>query len=598
MRKNIYISMFAKMLIAFILIGLFPLLSVGQILYAELASSVENVMIKNAYQMAVNMGKNVSDVIEKYDNIAKYLYDYTSDEYTYFYELLEDEEIGEDEREQLVTDILYDMLNRERAIENIRFIYDKIYNASRDYTKNLDIRKVLDAQWRPDEEEMTALYIMPAHPESNYYYNSEQKVFTMARNYMDVSTVRTAKSRRIGTLYMDIDPLELAILEEGVNLGDGSRVTVVDEKDGTVIYSRNAEEIARRDRELFGLLGQMEGKSGVCQTDNGIYAYCGIDRTGWKVVVSISGGDIRGMYIDSSIFVAGMLGLALLILSIFYVFSRYTSRPATTLKEAMSRIQKGDMSIRVDIKSHDEIEVLGKGFNEMADNLQKYVDKVYVAELRQKDAELEALKSTIKPHYLYNTLEVIRMTAVSENAEESSKLINSLSKQLRYLIGNESDTVTLEEELENIREYFYIVKVRYENRYSLEMDVPTSCLHLKVLKLILQPIIENAVKHGLRPKKTSGKVRITVSRQEEFLSVTVMDDGVGMPERQVEEITNLLQTEAIGRQKGEKLSIGIKNTYDRIVKNYGKGYGFQITSCEGLGTIVEYKLPVLEGETC
>lgn len=598
MRKNIYISMFAKMLIAFILIGLFPLLSVGQILYAELASSVENVMIKNAYQMAVNMGKNVSDVIEKYDNIAKYLYDYTSDEYTYFYELLEDEEIGEDEREQLVTDILYDMLNRERAIENIRFIYDKIYNASRDYTKNLDIRKVLDAQWRPDEEEMTALYIMPAHPESNYYYNSEQKVFTMARNYMDVSTVRTAKSRRIGTLYMDIDPLELAILEEGVNLGDGSRVTVVDEKDGTVIYSRNAEEIARRDRELFNLLGQMEGKSGVCQTDNGIYTYCGIDRTGWKVVVSISGGDIRGMYIDSSLFVAGMLGLALLILSVFYAFSRYTSRPVTTLKEAMSRIQKGDMSIRVDIKSHDEIEVLGKGFNEMADNLQKYVDKVYVAELRQKDAELEALKSTIKPHYLYNTLEVIRMTAVSENAEESSKLINSLSKQLRYLIGNESDKVTLEEELENIREYFYIVKVRYENRYSLEMDVPTSCLHLKVLKLILQPIIENAVKHGLRPKKASGKVRITVSRQEEFLSVTVMDDGVGMPEQQVEEITNLLQTEAIGRQKGEKLSIGIKNTYDRIVKNYGKGYGFQITSCEGLGTIVEYKLPVLEGETC
>lgn len=230
----------------------------------------------------------------------------------------------------------------------------------------------------------------------------------------------------------------------------------------------------------------------------------------------------------------------------------------------------------------------------MAAHLQQYIDQVYVAELRQKDAELSALKSTIKPHYLYNTLEVIRMTAISENAEKASGLIDSLSKQLRYLIGNESDQVTLEAELENIREYFYIVKVRYENLYDLEIDVPADCLRLKVLKLILQPTIENAVKHGLRPKKGAGKVRISALRKAECLCITVMDDGVGMTEQQVQEITDVLEQDTLGRQNGEKISIGIKNTYDRIVKNYGKDYGFQITSCENLGTIVEYTLPVLE----
>ncbi len=593
-KSHIYISMFAKMFIAFILIGLIPLLLTGQILYMRLSSGVEEVMISNASQMAVNMGKNVSDLIGKYDDITQSLYDYTSDDYLYFYELLDDKELEEEERERQITNVLYNILNMDRSIENVRFIYDKIYNVSRDSTKNMNIRKVLDAQWKPQEGELNSLYIMPTHSEINYYYNSEKKVFTMARNYMDVSTMHAARTRRMGTLYLDIDPSELEILEEGLNMGEDSEIIVVDESDGTIIYSGDPEQMAQKDQTVSSILESLEGESGIYQTDSNIYAYCSVENTGWKVLASMSRQNIKGMYLDSGRFVIGMLGAAALILAAFYGFSRYTSRPVRTLKEAMGRMQKGELDTRVDIHSHDEIQVLGEGFNEMAAHLQQYIDQVYVAELRQKDAELSALKSTIKPHYLYNTLEVIRMTAISENAPKASGLIDSLSKQLRYLIGNESDQVTLEAELENIREYFYIVKVRYENLYDLEIDVPADCLRLKVLKLILQPTIENAVKHGLRPKKGAGKVRVSALRKAECLCITVMDDGVGMTEQQVQEITDVLEQDTLGRQNGEKISIGIKNTYDRIVKNYGRDYGFQITSCENLGTIVEYTLPVLE----
>lgn len=593
-KNRIYISMFAKMFIAFILIGLIPLLLTGQILYMRLSAGVEEVMVSNASQMAVNMGKNVSDLIGKYDDITQSLYDYTSVEYLYFYELLEDEQLGEEERNRQINNVLYNILNMDRSIENVRFIYDKIYNVSRDSTKNMNIRKVLDAQWKPQEGELNSLYIMPTHSESNYYYNSEEKVFTMARNYMDVSTMHTARTRRMGTLYLDIDPSELEILKEGLNMGEDSEIIVVDESDGTIIYSGDPEQMAQKDQNVSSILESLKGESGIYRTDSDIYAYCSVENTGWKVLASMSRQNIKGMYLDSGRFVLGMLGAAALILAAFYGFSRYTSRPVRTLKEAMGRMQKGELDTRVDIHSHDEIQVLGEGFNEMAAHLQQYIDQVYVAELRQKDAELSALKSTIKPHYLYNTLEVIRMTAISENAEKASGLIDSLSKQLRYLIGNESDQVTLEAELENIREYFYIVKVRYENLYDLEIDVPADCLRLKVLKLILQPTIENAVKHGLRPKKGAGKVRISALRKAECLCITVMDDGVGMTEQQVQEITDVLEQDTLGRQNGEKISIGIKNTYDRIVKNYGKDYGFQITSCENLGTIVEYTLPVLE----
>lgn len=594
--KKLYISMFAKMLTAFVLLGLVPLLLTGQMLYSGLASGVEDVMVGNASQMAVNIGRNASELIEKYDDITRYLYEWTSEEYTFFYDLLEDTEINAQEREQEIAKILYSMLSMEHSIENIRFIYDKVYSVSRDTTKNLDTQRVLATQWKPGVDEMTMLYIMPTHSDGSYYYHSQQKVFTLARNYMDVSTMRTARTKRMGTLYIDIDSDSLKVLEEGLHMGENSRIMVVDSADGSVIYSRDADMIANRDEQIGSLLGNMEGTSGIWRTDDSVYAYCGVENTRWKVIVTVSHQDIRRMYLNSSWFVLGMLGVSGLILLLFFRFSRHASRPVEVVKDAMCRIQEGALDTRVEIRSHDEMQILGEGLNEMASSLQRYIDRVYVAELRQKEAQLEALKSAIKPHYLYNTLEVIRMTAVSEGADRASELITSLSRQLRYLIGNESDQVTLAEELDNIREYFSIVRVRYEEQYDLEIDVPADCQRLKVLKLILQPIVENAVKHGLRPKKDEGMVQISAVREADCLRITVMDDGVGMPKQKVEELTAMLITETPiqSREESDGTSIGIKNTYDRIVKNYGDAYGFRFTSCEGMGTVVEYRLPVLE----
>lgn len=597
MKRRIYISMFTKFLIAFVLLGLFPMMFIGQLLYMRLSDSVESVMVGNASQLAANMGKNVEDLIDKYDEISQYLYEYTSDDYMYFYQLLLDTEISGAEKERLITGILENMLNLNPAIENIRFIYDKVYNVSRDPTKNLDITKVLDAQWKPEAEELRRLYIMKTHSESNYYYHSDKKVFTLARNYMDVSSMEKARTKRLGTLYLDVSPRELEVLEQGLDLGEGGQIDVVDGEDGICIYNQDPDKIARKDFELVELFPYMEGDSGVCQSGNYIYAYSNVESAGWKVVARVSRQDIRGTYIDSSIFLTGILAAGILILGIFYSFSSYTSRPVRELKAAMTRMQNGELDVRVNITSHDEIQVLGQGFNEMAADLQRYIDKVYVAELHQKDAEFEALKSTIKPHYLYNTLEVIRMMALEENAKKAARLIDSLSKQLRYLLGRESDLVTLEEELENIREYFYIVSTRYENLYELEIDVPPSCIHHKTLKLILQPIVENAVKHGLLPKKREGKVQIRAFEEEGSLKIIVMDDGVGMSEEQVKNVMEMLHMDTMN--PGEKHSgIGIKNTYDRIVKNYGQEYGFEITSYQGLGTIFEYRLPVLEEEEC
>ena len=184
------------------------------------------------------------------------------------------------------------------------------------------------------------------------------------------------------------------------------------------------------------------------------------------------------------------------------------------------------------------------------------------------------------------------MTALEHEDTETARMVESLSKQLKYLIGCNSDRVPLKRELENIREYFYIMRIRYENRIELEVSAQPEALEASIIKLSLQPIVENAVRHGLRPKKEGGTVRIQAAVQEDCLELTVMDDGVGMDEETLERLNKSLEKEETGvRTEDGWEHVGLKNTCDRIRKSFGAEYGLQIMSTQGVGTIVICRLP-------
>lgn len=186
------------------------------------------------------------------------------------------------------------------------------------------------------------------------------------------------------------------------------------------------------------------------------------------------------------------------------------------------------------------------------------------------------------------------MTALEHDDRETARMVESLSRQLKYLIGNNSDRVTLKREIENIREYFYIMRIRYENRIQLEVSVDADVMDAQIIKLSLQPIVENAVKHGLRPKKGDGTVRIEAHHREDYLELTVMDDGVGMDAVKTARLNTRLDGEEMGIRIGDGWEqVGLKNACDRIRKNFGSEYGLEIFSEEGSGTVVVCRLPLL-----
>ena len=193
-----------------------------------------------------------------------------------------------------------------------------------------------------------------------------------------------------------------------------------------------------------------------------------------------------------------------------------------------------------------------------------------------------------------DTLEVIRMSAMKHEDKETAGIAESLSRQMEYLIGSYSCMVPLEKEIGNIREYFHIMQIQYEDRIQLEVSVDEDVMDAIIVKMSLQPIVENAVQHGLMPKTGDGTVRIEARRKDEILEITVMDDGVGMTEEILAALKDGLDQDETGVQTGSgETHGGIRNVRDRICRNFGSGYGLEIMSTAGTGTVAVYCLPLI-----
>jgi len=212
-------------------------------------------------------------------------------------------------------------------------------------------------------------------------------------------------------------------------------------------------------------------------------------------------------------------------------------------------------------------------------------------------AELNALKMQIQPHYLYNTLDMIRMSALSQNDAETARLIESLSRQLRYMMGTHQDKVTLRQELDNLQEYSILMSTRSEGRIRIRMEAADCDLGLYIPKLLLQPFVENAVKHGLKDKPDGGTILIEAIRLPDTLQIMIFNDGKPIEPERLNHIRTFLETSPLGaKDEGGIVSIGMKNTYDRIKINCGNEYGFTIDSDETAGVVVTIRLPIWKEE--
>lgn len=592
-----YRSFYGKLIIMFLLIGLLPLILMGGFIYNAYSNTLYTNVLSNFAQTTSLMAKNMSDFMGEISDATEYVYKSNVTEYDNFYELFEDEKLSETGRNAMVTRALRTILYMNDYIDHVVFLTPDGGQYSSMRPPELIVNSKAMQEWYDDYffPETREVLLIPTHA-TNYYRNSDHQDFTVYRNIMNTSTIQKAGSEVLGTLFIDIRSDYLKKILGQANYEWGHDIYLADVKTGRYIYHPDGEYEdgnAIADGNYFGEME--ENSSGFIRKGKEYFVYSFVEGTDWVITDRIPADAIDGSYkmIRNNTFALMAAGVVLLLV-IYVAYSRKLNQPVTELKRAMGQIETGNLDVRVEIRSNDELEDIGKGLNQMVENLSSYIQKAYVAEIRQRDAELEALKAQIQPHYLYNTLDVIRMSAITNDDMVVAGMINSLSAQLKYLIGNTGNMVKLQEEITCIKNYFRLIEVRFDYLYSLEIDIPGELLGCFVPHLIIQPVVENAVKHGLRPKKGPGEVVVNARKNLDFLEITVMDNGVGIREARMDEVKRLLNGSGnTGAEDVKGMSIGIKNVSDRIRHLYGDEYGLEIDSYEGIGTIVKYWLPLV-----
>lgn len=277
----------------------------------------------------------------------------------------------------------------------------------------------------------------------------------------------------------------------------------------------------------------------------------------------------------------------------FYMLARMISirltRPVRKIVKAIERIGTGDLDTEVGYSSSDELGVISKALDNMTAQIKSYIGELKEEERAIKEAEINALQAQINPHFMYNTLNAIKFMAMMKNDNNIVNTIGALINILKNTFNYKRTFITVEEELENIDKYCVIMKVRYNSKFDIEYNIEEGVKKASIFKFMLQPVIENAILHGIAPKSGLGKIIVNARAEEDTILFEVIDDGVGIKAEDMEDIKN--------NKNGKFNSIGINNIDERIKLYYGKAFGVILESTVGQGTKVTITLPeILGGE--
>ncbi len=576
-RMTLSRSIFNKFVIAFVVAGLAPLIVLGYFLLDAFSRQSESFNDGNLSQMSLYMAKNVEQQFEGYNNISKLLYD------EIWYEPLTNpmNKFSKSEVEPLLTSIL----GMDIYIENVYYVpaeSNKIIMQSRKAKVFERSQFPLQEINRKLSEKPMGLVIYPTHYET-YFNESNVKVITMARQLLDTSTVLHKEPKIVGTLIIDVNVSIFQNLFDQIELGPEDYIDMVD-RDGFINYSSRPDRIGQLHN--WSNRGSGADKAGLLVVND-------LPGIGQELIGHFSKKDFFYTFVQfKGIVTTLLIGCLAVLLLLSLTFSRRFSRPIRDIMSQMSRIEQGNLDVNLEVKSEDELGQLTRSVNKMAKQLDSFIQDAYVAQIWQKQAELNALKGQIRPHYLYNTLEVIRMSAVSNDDMAVADMIHSLSNQLEYVLDYGENMVKLSSELQNVKDYMALIGVRYEELVNLTMSTaPDVSPEWGVPKLSVQPFIENAVEHGILPKDEAGGISLEVVKRDEYtLVIRITDDGVGM---EADELLKLEEQLDEPSRNGGVGGFGMKNVHQRVRSLFGERYGVSVSSLPSVGTCVEIVIPII-----
>ncbi|WP_405173040.1 sensor histidine kinase [Paenibacillus sp. FSL H8-0280] len=419
----------------------------------------------------------------------------------------------------------------------------------------------------------------------------DDEIVSVARSITD-----EASGRVRGVIMIDLKLRSVSQAARNVTLGKSGYVMVTD-AEGQSVYKPEHPLIEHIPTAWFP-----SGESGTftADTEGGtlLFMYQSSTFTGWRTVgvfpTRDSISEVRQIqfYVVSFVFVVCLFGL-----SASLWFSRSIAQPIFRLMSYMRRAETGNLRPGRWSDRADEIGMLGNSYNRMLAQIRQLISLNELRERQKRDAEMRSLQEHIKPHFLYNTLDTIHWMARKEGAEDVSGMVGALSRLFRIGLSKGQDYIPLHSEIEHMTSYMQIQQTRYRDRLQYTLNIPEELRDLFVLKLLLQPLIENAIYHGIKGRRGPGHIRVEARLEHNRLLLTVQDNGAGMSNERLAEMQQLLEAPLASLEASSPeitgKSYGMLNVQARLRLSFGHEYGIVLESQEGEGTRVTIIHPLM-----
>lgn len=444
------------------------------------------------------------------------------------------------------------------------------------------IETIQEQDWfQKIKSEKQYIYISEPHVQS-LYYNTYPWVISVSRRV----GYRQSGEYREGILLIDMNFSMIEKLLASVNQSIKGYVFLINDKEEVVFHGQQQLIYAGiKQEDLSGIEAHYSGT--FLQDSSKRYLNIKVlDNANWKLVGAYHVSDIETSQTRFSGYVRWVVLIGLLVFATvsFYMSSRIT-KPIQELQNSMKDVEKGNFDIQLDISGEHEVVELTKSYNVMIRRIRHLMDQIIFEQEAKRKSELSSLQAQINPHFLYNTLDSIIWMAEHEKHDDVIKMTNALASLFRISISKGQMVIPVEMEIKHAQHYLTIQKMRYKDKFTFRFDIDESIYHFETLKLILQPIIENAIYHGIRHMVDEGEIIIRGYQNEKHLIFEVEDDGLGMDESTIH---NVLYEDASAN------GVGISNVNDRIRLMYGHDYGLTIKSEIEEGTKITYRLPKCE----
>ncbi len=458
-------------------------------------------------------------------------------------------------------------------------------------------------EWFDEVEQSDGNWILiPQHQPSYYNEKSKATVVSVARVLREPNSLE-----RLGVIIIDIHLSAFQTLLNNLDFESNANLIMIDRKQRLIFEQKNGEGFPSYQDLLaqdFGIVANQAQGNHNLNISNGSrkislngesYMLVMHDSafTGLSVISLVPTIEIQKESLELGKFTLWFAVICVIVVALLSVWLAYNlARPLIDLKQKMVRVEQGKFDQRITELYNDELGQLGRGFNKMMDEIDRLFKEVYLLGIREKEAELAALQSQIHPHFIYNTLESISMLAIRKNASEVSDMVSALGRLLRYTIDRADRLVPLYEELHFVQSYVQIQQMRFGERLQVEYDIADDVESFMVPKLLIQPLVENAIHHGIDPRPEGGKIWISTVRFEQELLITVRDDGVGMNEDEMASLNRAIREQPSAQSWQSKHGLGLSNIYQRILFIYGEQGDMSIDGSPGGGVAVTVTIPI------